>query len=195
MTSLLDPDPMMAELLEALNQPPEVLQAMVAEPMVPLAPAAPTQFSNLLGSANVHSRKRMMGKKIVSSPRKRSRPSSARGPAAAPAPTTTIRSTTNSSQVNISGSNGFIIPPCTSTSFEYIRETYESLIEPISLSPYTIPHSLSPYRIRAHIAKLHFINNAYKDWHTRIQSNQNLSVDDLYNITLSALKSSGLATM
>ncbi len=195
MTSLLDPDPMIAELLEALNQTPEVLQAVVLEPMVPAAPAAPTQFSNLVGSVNVHSRKRMMGKKIVNSSRSRSRPSSARCPAAASAPTMTIRSTINSSQVKTSVSNGFIIPPCTSISFDYIRETYEALIEPVSLSPYTIPHSLSPYRIRAHIAKLHFLNNAYMDWHTRIQSNQNLSVYDLYNITLSALKSAGLATM
>jgi len=81
------------------------------------------------------------------------------------------------------------------SSFEYIRDTYEALIEPVVMSPIPIIQPISCARVKAHLAKLIFLNNAYNEWCKRVQVSKDLTINDLSDIMSKGLLEAGIASL
>ena len=72
-------------------------------------------------------------------------------------------------------------------SFEYIRDTFEALVEPAIMCPVGGVQPLSNSRVKAHMAKLVFLNNAYNVWSNRVQNSKSLTIAELADIFTKSL--------
>ena len=83
-------------------------------------------------------------------------------------------------------------------SFDYIRQVYESLIEPLAQSSTSssspTSQCINVNHIRLRLSKLVFFNSVKDALNVSIQNKEKLSVDHLFNILLTSLKNSGTAS-
>ena len=81
------------------------------------------------------------------------------------------------------------------STFEYIRETYEALIDPLYLTPFSGSIGLTSHKVKAHIAKMVFLDTAQDEWVRRMQGGKALSVEDLSKIVCKSLVQTGICKL
>ncbi len=79
------------------------------------------------------------------------------------------------------------------SSFEFIRDAYDSLIEPRVTTANVTGFPINTEQIKSHIAKSMFMNIALSDWSHRVQASRYVGIDELADIMIKALVQSGLA--